>query len=50
MAEYYMNEGDMDNALTYYKKAIAHYPGATNARDKIDEIEEKMPKKEKIEK
>jgi Tfp pilus assembly protein PilF len=46
MAEYYMNEGDMENALAYYKKARMHYPGAINAMNKIKEIEEKMPKSE----
>ncbi|TFG75296.1 MAG: hypothetical protein E4H26_06345, partial [Flavobacteriales bacterium] len=42
MAEYYMNEGDMENALTYYNQALMHYPAAMNAVNKIKEIEEKM--------
>jgi Tfp pilus assembly protein PilF len=46
MAEYYLNEGDMENALAYYKKARMHYPAAMNAVNKIKEIEEKMPAKE----
>ena len=46
MAEYYLNENDMDNALKYYKSAREHYPGAVNAMNKIREIKEKMPAKE----
>ena len=45
MGEYYFNEGDMEKALTYYKKARMHYPAATSARDKIKEIEDKMEAK-----
>ncbi len=47
MGEYYFNEGDMETALAYYKKARMHYPAARSANDKIKEIEEKMPAKEK---
>jgi Tfp pilus assembly protein PilF len=50
MAEYFMNEGDMENALAYYKKARKHYPGAMNAANKIKEIEAKMSDKEEMEK
>lgn len=46
MGEYYFNEGDMETALTYYKKARMHYPAARSATDKIEEIEEKMKAKE----
>ncbi|MCE2611610.1 tetratricopeptide repeat protein [Flavobacteriaceae bacterium D16] len=42
MGEYYFNEGDMENALAYYKKARMHYPASVGATDKIKEIEEKM--------
>lgn len=42
MAEYYLNEGDMENALAYYKKARMHFPAAVNATNKIKEIEDKM--------
>jgi Tfp pilus assembly protein PilF len=42
MAEYYFNEGDMENALAYYKQARMHYPAAMSATDRIKEIEEKM--------
>ncbi len=50
MAEYFMNEGDMENALAYYKEAREHYPGAMNAANKIKEIEAKMADKKQIEK
>ncbi|NNE01655.1 MAG: tetratricopeptide repeat protein [Eudoraea sp.] len=50
MAEYYMNEGDMDNALAYYNKALNHYPGAISARNKIEEIEAKKKDKEQMDK
>ena len=46
MAEYYLNENDMENALTYYKATREHYPGAVNAINKIREIKEKMPAEE----
>lgn len=46
MAEFYLNEGDMENALAYYKEAREHYPGAVNAMNKIKEIEGKMSAKE----
>jgi tetratricopeptide (TPR) repeat protein len=46
MAEFYMNEADMENALKYYKATREHYPGALNAMNKIREIEEKMPAEE----
>ena len=42
MAEFYLNEGDMENAMVYYKKAVANYPGAANAKEKIAEIKKKM--------
>ncbi len=42
MAEYFYNEGDMENALAYYKKARMHYPAAVSATNRIKEIEEKM--------
>ena len=42
MAEHHYNEGDMENALAYYKKARMHYPAAVSATNKIREIEEKM--------
>ena len=42
MAEFYLNEGDMENALVYYKKAVENYPGAANAKAKIEEIKKKM--------
>ena len=45
MGEYYFNEGDMETALTYYKKARMHYPAARSANNKIEEIEEKMKAK-----
>lgn len=45
MAEYFLNEGDMENALAYYKKTRMHFPGAINAENKIKEIEEKMAEK-----
>jgi len=46
MAEYFMNEGDMEKALAYYQKARMMYPSAMSATDKIKEIKEKMPAKE----
>ena len=46
MGEFFFNEGDMETALTYYKKARMHYPAARSANDKIKEIEEKMKAKE----
>lgn len=42
MAEFYFNEGDMENALAYYKKARMHYPPAVSATNRIKEIEDKM--------
>lgn len=41
MAEFYMNEGDNENAMKYYKKALMYYPGANNAKEKLEELEKK---------
>ncbi|MDH3697321.1 MAG: tetratricopeptide repeat protein [Flavobacteriaceae bacterium] len=41
MAEFYMNEGDNENAMKYYNKALMHYPGANNAKDKLEELKKK---------
>ena len=38
MGEFYYNEGDMENALIYYKKAKEMYPAATSANLMIEEI------------
>ena len=38
MGEFYYNEGDMENALIYYKKAKEVYPAATSANLMIEEI------------
>lgn len=47
MGEYYMNEGDAETALEYYKKARRHYPGATNARAKIEELNTQIANQDK---
>lgn len=41
MAEFYMNEGDNENAMKYYKKALMHYPAANNAKEKLEELKKK---------
>ena len=38
MGEFYYNEGDMENALIYYKKAKEVYPAATSANLMIEKI------------
>ena len=38
MGEFYYNEGDMENALKFYKKAKEMYPAATSANLMIEEI------------
>jgi len=38
MGEFYYNEGDMENALKFYKKAKEMYPAATSANMMIEEI------------
>ena len=40
MGEFYYNEGDMENALKYYNKAIEMYPPATSATSMIAKINE----------
>jgi len=41
MAEFYMNEGDNEKAMKYYKKALMNYPAAQNAKEKLKELEVK---------
>jgi len=50
MAEFYMNEGDNEMATKYYKKALMHYPGANNAKEKLDELKKKTAETEAQEK
>jgi TolA-binding protein len=40
MGEFYYNEGDMENALKYYNKAIEMYPPASSANSMILRIGE----------
>jgi tetratricopeptide (TPR) repeat protein len=40
MGEFYFNEGDMENASIYYKKAIEMYPTARSANSMLNRIEE----------
>ena len=47
MGEYYMNEGDLEKALSFYEKAINMFPGANNAGNTIDELEVKIANKDK---
>jgi tetratricopeptide (TPR) repeat protein len=42
MADFYMQEGDLETAMAFYKKAKSHYPAATNATNKIKELESMM--------
>jgi TolA-binding protein len=40
MGEFYYNEGDMENALKYYKKAIEMYPSSASANSMVRKINE----------
>jgi len=46
MAEFYKNEGDVENAIKYYKKAVMQYPMAQNAKDELKALKKKVEEAE----
>jgi TolA-binding protein len=44
MGEFYFNEGDFENALIYYNKAIDNYPSSIPARTMLNKINNQINK------